>query len=93
MTDDEISVQFATYAERNLDWPRRTIFRRSVNALVAIGHALLAIHVELRRLNDGRDQFHREVLDVLSASKSGDVSSLRSEQPAAAPDGQEGGTP
>jgi len=72
MTDDEISIQFATYAEKKLDWPRRdSIVRRSVNAFVAIGHALLAIHVELRRLNDGRDAFHREVLEVLTRSSEG----------------------
>lgn len=125
MSDDEISIQFATYAEKKLDWPRRdSIVRRSVNAFVAIGYALLGIHVELRRLNEGRDQFHREVLDVLTQAKGqgvcGDISgggrrcllepdhedhhsdcngttwwtedgSLRSGQPAAAPDGQEGG--
>lgn len=44
---------------------------------------LMEIRNELRRMNEGRDQFHREVLDVLSTAKSGDVSSLRSEQPAA----------
>lgn len=70
MTDDEISLQFATYAEKKLDWPRRdSIVRRSVNAFVAIGYALLGIHVELRRLNEGRDSFHREVLEVLTQAK------------------------
>lgn len=31
--------------------------------------ASLAIADELRRMNDGRDQFHREVLEVLSGTK------------------------
>ena len=86
-------------------------------ATVAQAYASLAIVDELRALNSGRDQFHREVLDVLTQAKapgpcgavfgedvfhgvelrctldrghvgfhddSGDVSSLRSEQPAAA---------
>lgn len=35
-------------------------------AAVAQTHALLAVADELRRLNEGRDQFHREVLDLLS---------------------------
>jgi hypothetical protein len=93
MTDDEISLQFATYAEKKLDWPRRdSIVRRSANAFVAIGYALLAIHVEIRRLNSDRSQWYREVLEVLTQAKDGDAS-LRSEQPAAAPDGQEGDEP
>lgn len=53
-------------------------------ATVSQAYASLAIVEELRRLNDGRDQWYREVLGVLSAAKSGGVSSLRSEQPAAA---------
>lgn len=52
-------------------------------ATVAQAYASLAIVDELRRLNDGRDQFHREVLEVLAQAKDGD-GSLRSEQPAAA---------
>lgn len=58
-------------------------------AAVAQVHATLALVDEVRRLNEGRDQFHREVLEVLTAAKDGD-GSLRSGQPAAAPDGQEG---
>lgn len=37
-------------------------------AAVAQTHALLAVADELRRLNEGRDQFHREVLEVLTAA-------------------------
>jgi hypothetical protein len=82
MTDDEISIQFATYAERDLDWQSRGFFKRICNAVVAIGHALLAIHVELRRLNEGRDQFHREVLEVLTQAKApGRCTAMRGEQP------------
>lgn len=53
-------------------------------AMQAITNSVLAVADELKALNSGRDQFHREVLDVLSAAKSGDVSLLRSERPAAA---------
>lgn len=105
-------------------------------ATVAQAYASLAIVDELRRMNDGRDQFHREVLDLFAAvtkpdpgpcasrtplitfdngplpqqrctlrhghegmhesvegSRWTDDGSLHSEQPAAAPDGQEGGKP
>jgi hypothetical protein len=50
-------------------------------------YAIVGILEELRALNSGRDQFHREVLDVLSAAKSGDQdgSPVGSRQPAAAP--------
>lgn len=34
-------------------------------------HATLAVTDELKRMNDGRDQFHREVLDVLTRSSEG----------------------
>lgn len=46
--------------------------------------ATLAVAGELRRLNEGRDQWYREVLDVLSQAKDPE-GSLRSGQPAAAP--------
>lgn len=46
--------------------------------------ATLAVAGELRRLNEGRDQWYREVLEVLSTAKDPE-GSLRSEQPAAAP--------
>lgn len=59
-------------------------------ATVAQALASLTIVEELRRLNEGRDQWYREVLEVLTQAKDPDVS-LRSGQPAAAPDGQEGG--
>lgn len=55
--------------------------------------ATLAVADELRSLNSGREQFHREVLDVLTQAKSEDVSSLRSGQPAAASGCQECGKP
>jgi hypothetical protein len=35
----------------------------------ASAHALVDIAESLRRLNDGRDQFHREVLEVLTQAK------------------------
>lgn len=62
-------------------------------ATVSQAYASLAIVDELRALNSDRSQWYREVLEVLTQAKDGDVSSLRSEQPAAAPDGQEGGKP
>lgn len=69
------------------------------DALAGIAHALIGIGQELRRLNDGRDAFHREVLDLLSKATEDPFEappqdgSLRSGQPVAAPDGQEGGKP
>ena len=59
-------------------------------ATVAQALASLSVVEELRRLNEGRDQWYREVLDLLSQAKDPE-GSLRSKQPAAAPDGQEGG--
>lgn len=66
------------------------------SALVGVGFALLEIRDELRRSNDSRDQFYTEVLGLLvritedpQPGPEGD-GSLRSGQPAAAPDGQEG---
>lgn len=41
------------------------------------GNALEVIAAELRRLNEGRDQWYREVLEVLTAAKSEDVAPLR----------------
>jgi hypothetical protein len=38
-------------------------------ATVSQAYASLAIVDELRRMNDGRDQFHREVLEVLTQAK------------------------
>lgn len=52
-------------------------------ATVAQAYASLAVVKQLRRLNDGRDAFHREVLEVLTQAKDPD-GSLRSGQPAAA---------
>jgi hypothetical protein len=40
-------------------------------ATVSQAYASLAIVDELRRLNVGRDQFHREVLEVLTRSSEG----------------------
>lgn len=53
--------------------------------------ATLAVAGELKTFNSDRSQWYREVLEVLTQAKDGDVSSPRSEQPAAAPDDQEGG--
>lgn len=52
-------------------------------AQTRIAAALENIYMQLRVLNEGRQAFHREVLDVLTAAKDPD-GSLRSEQPAAA---------
>lgn len=60
--------------------------------LKRIAIALENIHMQLRVLNSGRDAFYRELLDVLTAAKDLE-GSLRSGQPATAPDGQEGGEP
>lgn len=65
----------------------------NVRTLGRIADALCDIAVELRRSNEDRAEFYREVLDVLSSAKSGDGSPVGSGQPAAAPDGQEGGEP
>ena len=75
------------------DWTlcaSRDGIERSANLATALN--LAAIADELRRSNEDRDRFYREVLGVLSAAKDPE-GSLRSRQPAAAPDGQEGGTP
>lgn len=47
-------------------------------AAAAQVHATLALVEELRRLNEGRDSFHREVLEVLTAAK-GEEAPLRCE--------------
>lgn len=52
--------------------------------------ASLAVAGELRTFNSDRSQWYREVLEVLTQAKEPD-GSLRSGQPEAAPDGQEGG--
>ena len=49
--------------------------------------AILAAVNELKRMNDGRDQFHREVLEVLTRSTEG-----RSAPGASAQGVEEGGT-
>lgn len=66
MSDEEIGVEFAVTAEKWLDWPRRGAVKRLVNAVVAIGYAALAVHVELKRANDARDALYREVVDALA---------------------------
>lgn len=48
--------------------------------------------MQLRRLSDRHDQWCREVVDLLADAKDSS-GSLRSGQPEAAPDGQEGGEP
>lgn len=47
--------------------------------------ASLAVAEELRRLNEGRDQWYREVLGVLTQARDLEGSPVGSEQPAAAP--------
>lgn len=63
--------------------------------LNGIGRALLAVVEELRRSNEDRDRFYTELLGFFSKlteePQPGPDGSLRSGQPAAAPDGQEGG--
>ncbi len=87
-TDDQLARRLlGSVLDGDLKW---TPDMRLRIATVAQAYASLAIVDELRALNSGRDQFHREVLAVLTQAKSGDVSSLRSEQPAAAPDGPKG---
>lgn len=39
------------------------------SALVGVGFALVEVRDELRRMNEGRDQFLREVLEVLTQAK------------------------
>lgn len=62
-------------------------------ATVSQVYASLAIVEELRRLNERGDRFNASLLEFFErlTEDPGDVSSLRSGQPAAAPDGQEGG--
>ena len=40
-----------------------------INAAGGVQQALLAVNAQLQRLNDSRDEFHREVLAVLSEAK------------------------
>lgn len=56
-----------------------------------IARALENVVMQLRRRNDMTEAFYREVLDVLTQAN--EPGSLRSGQPAAAPDGQGGGEP
>lgn len=58
-----------------------------IAAAQAIARSNLAVVDELRRLNEGRDQFHRTVADFLVTLtlKTRDGSPVGSEQPAAAP--------
>lgn len=89
---DRSQYDEALYRLEASDWQRQEGGGDPMQeAAAAHVHATLALVDELRRLNEGRDQWYREVLGVLTQAKDPVGSPAGSGQPAAASDGQESG--